>query len=86
MEDERYKNIHHSYTLLHRNERSIIDEIIGFLANDHKIDAKIYDKITVFDSMQKEFDYLKKRYDSKLFKDHQTTLKDVQPYYLWRHN
>ena len=81
-----------AYCITMKEAYSLIDEIKGFLANDHMNDTKTYNKTTVFDSMQREFDYLnsfycytdtmKKRYDSKWFVDHQITLKDVQPYYF----
>jgi len=67
-------------SLVHDSQRS--------LTNDDQNDSNI----ALLDSMQKEFMYLgyfycyadrmKKRYDSKWFVDHHTTLKDVQPYYF----
>ena len=67
---------------------SLTHDAQRFLTNDNQNDSNI----ALLDSMQKEFMYLgyfycyadrmKKRYDSKWFKDHQITLKDVQPYYF----
>jgi len=75
-----------------KESSSLVDETQVFLSNDNQNDTNIYNKITLFDSMLKEFDYLfsfycfadrmKKRYDSKWFVDHQTTAEDVQPYYF----
>jgi len=62
------------------------------LAIDDQNNANIYNKITIFHIMQKEFDYLDsfqctldrmtKRYDSKWFVDHNTKHEDVEPFYF----
>jgi len=66
-------------------EASLPKEIIEFLATDNSTYSTMV-------NMQIEFEYLgyfyckldrmKKRYDSKWFKAHQTTLEDVQPFYF----
>jgi len=69
---------------------SLIHKIKGSFATDHQNDN--YKNETQLISMLQEFAYLnsffceadrmKKRYDSKWFVDHQTTIQDVQPFYF----